>query len=132
MWPYDSGVYSGTYICQPCDTIQGMEAPSEVVDYDEEWPAFFESIRGRIAPALEDLGALVEHVGSTAVPGLAAKQVVDIDVVVRDLRDIKAASQRLEELGYVARAPRASNQTPIMRVPALRTPIRGVPRAHSC
>jgi GrpB-like predicted nucleotidyltransferase (UPF0157 family) len=81
---------------------------------------------------LEDLGALVEHVGSTAVPGLAAKQVVDIDVVVRDLRDIKAASQRLEELGYVARAPPRFEQTPIMRVPALRTPIRGVPRARSC
>jgi GrpB-like predicted nucleotidyltransferase (UPF0157 family) len=86
----------------PCDTIQGMEAPSEVVDYDDEWPALFESIRGRIAPALEDLGALVEHVGSTAVPGLAAKPIVDIDVVVRDATDMNASSQRLEELGYVA------------------------------
>jgi GrpB-like predicted nucleotidyltransferase (UPF0157 family) len=58
-----------------------MEAPSEIVDYDDEWPALFETIKGRIAPALEELGASVEHVGSTAVPGLAAKPIVDIDVV---------------------------------------------------
>jgi len=57
----------------------GSGAPSiEVVDYDPAWPATFAEERGRIGTALGDLVATIEHGGSTSVPGLAAKPVIDI------------------------------------------------------
>ena len=72
-----------------------------VSEYDPRWPARFEEIAGRVAPAVADLGAAVEHVGSTAVPGLAAKPIVDVDVVVGSTSDVSAAIERLCSLGYV-------------------------------
>jgi GrpB-like predicted nucleotidyltransferase (UPF0157 family) len=71
------------------------------VDYDPAWPAVFEALAAPVRDAVDDLGADVEHVGSTAVPGLAAKPVIDIDVVVRSPDDVPAAIERLGALGYV-------------------------------
>jgi GrpB-like predicted nucleotidyltransferase (UPF0157 family) len=59
----------------------------------------FERLRGRIEAALGDLQARVEHVGSTAVPGLAAKPIVDIDVIVQRV-DVDRAVERLAPIGY--------------------------------
>jgi GrpB-like predicted nucleotidyltransferase (UPF0157 family) len=59
----------------------------------------FERLRARIEPALGDVPARVEHVGSTAVPGLAAKPIVDIDVIVRR-PDVDRAVEHLAALGY--------------------------------
>lgn len=70
-----------------------------VVDYDPTWPRAFEEIYSQIWPALSDLATRVEHVGSTAVPGLAAKPVIDIDVVASP-EHITDAITRLEGLGY--------------------------------
>jgi GrpB-like predicted nucleotidyltransferase (UPF0157 family) len=70
-----------------------------VVDYDPAWPRMFETLRSRIQPALADVALAIEHVGSTAVPGLAAKPIVDIDVVVSP-DDVATAIERLAELGY--------------------------------
>ena len=54
-----------------------------IVDYDPQWPRDFESLRARIWPAVSDVAAAIEHVGSTSVPGLAAgNPVLDIDIVV--------------------------------------------------
>lgn len=53
-----------------------------LVDYDPAWPSLFEGEAGRIREALRDVAIRIEHVGSTAVPGLAAKPVVDIQVSV--------------------------------------------------
>lgn len=72
----------------------------EIVDYDPTWPVWFGSIRDRIAAALGPVAIAIEHVGSTSVPGLAAKPVIDIDVVVERV-DIPAAIGRLESIGYV-------------------------------
>lgn len=58
-------------------------APVEIVDYDPAWPAAFQAERERLAPLLE--GAEIHHFGSTAVPGLAAKPVIDMIVLVGDL-----------------------------------------------
>lgn len=83
-----------------------MNAPSgsqpaiEVVDYDPDWPARFERIRAMIEPVLGELAVAIEHVGSTSVPGLAAKPVIDIDVVVADEAAIPAAIAALATLGY--------------------------------
>ena len=72
----------------------------EVVEHDPAWATRFEAIRARLAPALAGIAVAIEHVGSTAVPGLAAKPVIDIDVVVADAAAIPGAIRRLAELGY--------------------------------
>jgi GrpB-like predicted nucleotidyltransferase (UPF0157 family) len=76
-------------------------SPFVVVGYDEAWPALFEELAEPVRAAVADLGAELEHVGSTAVPGLAAKPIVDIDVVVRSAAHVPAAIERLRGLGYV-------------------------------
>ena len=66
---------------------QGTERPDEpieIVDYDPEWPARFEAWRGRLSHALDDSARRIEHVGSTSIPGLPAKPVIDILITVRD------------------------------------------------
>lgn len=76
--------------------------PIEVVDYDPSWPAQFAEIAARVRAAFAD-GPLtaVEHVGSTAVVGLAAKPVIDMDVIVPSLTDVPGAIACLAALGYV-------------------------------
>jgi len=81
------------------DTTGGRHAPAEVVAYDPEWPRWFARIRDRVTPALGPVGHRVEHVGSTAVPGLAAKPIVDADVVVAE-PDVDRAVALLAALGY--------------------------------
>jgi GrpB-like predicted nucleotidyltransferase (UPF0157 family) len=62
---------------------RGRDAPVEIADYDPAWPVAFEAERKRIAPLLG--GVEIHHFGSTAVPGLAAKPVIDMIVLVREL-----------------------------------------------
>ncbi|WP_296604071.1 GrpB family protein [Nocardioides sp.] len=77
--------------------------PVEVVPHDPGWPASFERVAIDLRAALEDVPtAVVEHVGSTSVPGLAAKPVLDIDVIVPG-DDVPAAVAALEARGYVHR-----------------------------
>ena len=77
-----------------------MNDPVGVVPYDPAWPVMFASLRDRIAPALGELAAGIEHVGSTAVPGLDAKPIIDIDVVIRHAGDLPSAAAQLATLGY--------------------------------
>ena len=56
--------------------------PIEVVDYDPAWPRWFEQERERLLRVLGERAVSVEHIGSTAVPGLTAKPVIDILVSV--------------------------------------------------
>jgi GrpB-like predicted nucleotidyltransferase (UPF0157 family) len=72
----------------------------EIVDYDPGWPAVFTGLRDGIAEALGGLARRIEHVGSTAVPGLAAKPVVDLTVVIDDRDHLPAVIGRLDALGY--------------------------------
>jgi GrpB-like predicted nucleotidyltransferase (UPF0157 family) len=74
-----------------------------VVDHDSDWPQRFEFLRKRIAGAIGDLAAAIEHVGSTAVPNLAAKPIIDIDVLLKSDAMLPAAIERLASLGYVHR-----------------------------
>jgi GrpB-like predicted nucleotidyltransferase (UPF0157 family) len=76
------------------------QPPAQVVDYDSAWPDTFEEIRRRIELALSDVALVVEHVGSTAVPGLAGKPIVDLDVVVADASRVPIAIERLAAIGY--------------------------------
>lgn len=73
-----------------------------VVEYDPAWPDRFEQLRREYAGAMKAAGVRVvaiEHVGSTSVPGLAAKPVIDCDIVVAE-RDVAAASRVLVEMGF--------------------------------
>lgn len=71
----------------------------KMVDYDPEWPEQFESLRRRIAAALGPLALAIEHVGSTSVPNMCAKPIIDLDVVVRP-ENVPAAISAVEALGY--------------------------------
>ena len=77
--------------------------PIVVVDYDPAWPARFIMERGRINRALDQLPHSVEHIGSTAVPGLAAKPIIDILLTVDHVQDEAAYRPALERAGYVLR-----------------------------
>lgn len=71
-----------------------------VVPYDPQWPERFEGLAGTLHDALAGVPVLsIEHVGSTSVPGLAAKPVIDIDIVV-ELADVGAAISALATVGY--------------------------------
>lgn len=74
--------------------------PVVVVPYDPSWPDAFERERVAIVPALLGLNAEVEHIGSTSVPGLAAKPKIDILVGLRAWHDLDAAVDALLQIGY--------------------------------
>ena len=70
-----------------------------VLPYDEKWKQAFLDIKSELDAALGSLALSIEHVGSTSVPGLAAKPIIDIDVVVRRT-DLNDAIQALATIGY--------------------------------
>lgn len=72
----------------------------QLVPYDPGWPKVFEEEAARIALALGDLARRIEHVGSTSVPGLAAKPIVDIQISVTAVQPMDSYRPILEELGY--------------------------------
>lgn len=102
------GIWLDTTLLSPEETVDEIlartSAPPEpivVVDYDEGWPLLFEELASLLRAATADLEGRVEHVGSTSVPGLAAKPIVDIDVVVPSADEVVPAVERLRSLGYV-------------------------------
>ena len=78
-------------------------ATIELAEYDPEWPRLFEREAERLHDALGQKALRIEHVGSTSVPGLAAKPVIDIVLVVADTSDEGAYVPPLEAAGYVLR-----------------------------
>lgn len=71
-----------------------------VLPYDPQWKADFEAIRQPLADALGDLALTIQHVGSTAVEGLCAKPIIDIDVLLCRADAFAAAAARLAAIGY--------------------------------
>jgi GrpB-like predicted nucleotidyltransferase (UPF0157 family) len=78
-------------------------ATIQLAEYDPEWPRLYEREEARIGEALGPKALRVEHTGSTSVPGLAAKPVIDIVLVVADTRDEESYVPPLEADGYVLR-----------------------------
>jgi len=74
--------------------------PIEICAYDPRWPARYKALAAEIRRALGDAALDVEHIGSTAVPGLAAKNVIDMDLTVANPRDEAEYVPALEDLGY--------------------------------
>ncbi len=77
-----------------------MVEPVFVVPHDLRWPSLFALERSRVEAAVGPWVEAVEHVGSTAVPGLDAKPVIDLMAGVRDVRSAVRCIRPLEEIGY--------------------------------
>jgi GrpB-like predicted nucleotidyltransferase (UPF0157 family) len=77
-----------------------VNAPVEIVDYDPRWPETFASLRDQVAGVLGPFALRIEHVGSTSVPGLPAKPIIDLDVVIATQVDLPEVIGRLGTLGY--------------------------------
>jgi len=93
-----------TYLIGP---VIPHNAPIALADYDPAWPTLFAREADRIRATLGSTAVLVEHAGSTSVPGLAAKPIIDIVLAVPDSADEQAYVPALEAAGYVlwAREP---------------------------
>jgi len=79
------------------------QAVSEIIylaDYDPRWPQMYEEERARIVSAIGERAADVQHVGSTSIPGIAAKPIIDIAVHLNSLVDALYCITPLTELGY--------------------------------
>lgn len=74
-----------------------------IADYDPDWPDKFREHAGGIAAALGDVALRIEHIGSTSVPGLAAKAIIDILLVVKDSANEDCYLPQLQTAGYELR-----------------------------
>lgn len=74
-----------------------------ISNYDTQWPYLFSCIEHELRKQLGALVHAIEHVGSTAVPGLAAKPIIDIEVVISSSYQFPAVKERLERFGYIHR-----------------------------
>jgi GrpB-like predicted nucleotidyltransferase (UPF0157 family) len=83
--------------------VEPAPRPIEIVAPDPSWPAQFTDLAARIREGLGNRALAVEHVGSTSVPGLAAKPIIDIDVTVVDPRDESSYVPDLEAAGFTLR-----------------------------
>lgn len=98
--------------------IGGREKRAIVIaDYDPAWPERYEAERARILGAVGPQVRRIEHIGSTSVPGLAAKPIVDILVAVDDPDDEAAFVPALEAAGYVLRVREPGHR--MLRTPEL-------------
>lgn len=75
--------------------------PVVVVDYDPAWPGIFERERMALSVALRGTARRIEHVGSTSVPGLAAKPIIDVMVGVDSFDGVEAVVRGMVGLGYI-------------------------------
>jgi len=83
--------------------VSHVPKPVRVVAPDPRWPADFERVRARVVAALGDRALAIEHVGSTAVAGLWAKPLIDVDLAVADSADEASYLPDLEAAGFELR-----------------------------
>jgi GrpB-like predicted nucleotidyltransferase (UPF0157 family) len=81
-------------------TVSGSSERVELVDHDPSWAELFEKEKGRISAIFDGRAVGVEHVGSTSVPGLCAKPIVDVLVGLRELEVSGDDVQAMQALGY--------------------------------
>lgn len=75
----------------------------DVVEYDPSWPGLFDLEAERIKQALGHNCIEIHHIGSTSIPGLSAKPIIDMLPVVRNIQDIDKSTKAMESLGYEAK-----------------------------
>ena len=71
-----------------------------IVYYDPQWPRLYEKERALIQKVIGHIIVVIEHIGSTAAPGLGAKPIIDIMVAVNHLKDAEKCIKPLESIGY--------------------------------
>lgn len=99
--------------------IGGIEKRQiQIAEYNENWPNTFELHARSIAAAIGRVALRIEHIGSTSVPGLAAKPIIDILVVVPNSADESAYLPQFEAAGYVLRVREPDwNEHRMLRTP---------------
>lgn len=83
--------------------LERVDGPITLVDHDPEWPLVYNVAAEQIRAILGGRVRQLEHIGSTSVPGLAAKPIIDIDLVVDDSSDESAYVPAMEAIGYILR-----------------------------
>lgn len=78
-----------------------QESKIEIVPYDPDWPGAFEAEAARLRATLKTLALRIDHHGSTAIPGLSAKPIIDVQVSVAALQPLSAYGAKLEAIGYI-------------------------------
>lgn len=91
------------------------ERPIVIVEYDSDWPLRFAALALEIKEAVAEAALSVEHIGSTSVPGLAAKPIIDILLTVDDVAEENSYLGKLEAAGFVLRVREAGHR--MMRTP---------------
>ena len=77
-----------------------MHSPVRIVDYDPQWPIQYEVEKDRIFGVIGHIVVAIEHIGSTAVPGLGAKPIIDIMIAVHHLTDAEKCIESLKSISY--------------------------------
>ena len=80
-----------------------MEDQWRIAEYDPKWKELFLEIGRRLREALGDAAIRIDHVGSTSIPGMPAKPIIDIQISVADLEPVVAYREKIESLGFVLR-----------------------------
>jgi len=96
-----------------------------VQPYDASWPDTFEQLKKVLSAALQQIAADIHHVGSTAIPGLCAKPIIDLDIVLSQKNDLLYVSQQLEQLGYINRGDQGIAGRYAFRQSSSQTPDNG-------
>ena len=97
--PYDVAWYD-EHLPKLSTDVQFLSRPIEIVEYDSEWPRLYAREEERIRSLLGDRVVRIEHAGSTSVPGLPAKPIVDIVLEVPNSADEPSYVPDLEAAGY--------------------------------
>jgi GrpB-like predicted nucleotidyltransferase (UPF0157 family) len=120
----------GVRLSPPLDTVGGLIGLSvvavvghseenlavgdvEIREYDPGWPEAFRDVAGRLRAALGDIAVRIDHVGSTSIPGLASKDVIDVQVSVADETALGLADSSLEAGGW-RRSPGIGSDHPVV------------------
>ena len=101
-----------------------MSAPIEIAPYDANWPVRFARLAAPLRASLGATAVRIDHIGSTAVPGLAAKPIIDVQISVVDFEPLDAFRVPIEGAGYEFRAENQERTTRYFRERP------GEPRTH--
>ncbi|MGH2403022.1 MAG: GrpB family protein [bacterium] len=94
----------------------------ELLPYGAEWRRLFEEEKTRLQNAIGQYVLDIQHIGSTAVPGMIAKPIIDIGIAVMDFEEARVCIARIEHLGYEYRGEQ--------RIPRRHYFVKGEPRTH--
>lgn len=101
--PRDTAAFDAALRSATVGPLSPLSGPLEVRDYDPAWPDAYRRQASRVIEALGERVVMLEHVGSTSVPGLAAKPIIDMVLEVPDSSDEPAYVPALEAAGYALR-----------------------------